>query len=261
MKIAAQENLVPGNSFLEKVENLAAFGYDGVELSGNNLAGRVQEVKSALKNSSIKPAAICGGFSFNFLSQKQDEREQSKKEFKDLLAAAAEVGSQGVIIVPIFGQPQLPDMTPWKTAVELEEELWIEQLRELTEYAGQQGSQIILEPLNRYETHYLKTLAHAVQLCEKVQSKHMTILGDFFHMNIEEANIANSFKEAAKWLGYVHLADSNRVVPGLGHTNFKEGFAALQEIGYTGFMSLECGVPGDRAQTLKQSVKFLKSQL
>jgi sugar phosphate isomerase/epimerase len=89
----------------------------------------------------------------------------------------------------------------------------------------------------------------------------MTILADFFHMSIEESDIASSIRKASDWIGYVHLADSNRLLPGLGHTDFRSGFAALKESGYKGWMSLECGVPGDPAETLAASRRFMASQL
>jgi sugar phosphate isomerase/epimerase len=261
VKFAIQENLVPGGSFREKVQNIAAYGYEGVELRGEKLAERVSEIKEGLKDSGVSATSICGGFKFGLLFPDKEDRQQSMKEIKQLLALAPEVGANdGVIVVSIFGKPQLPDLSPWKTARQLEEELFVEELSELAQYAKEQGTNIILEPLNRYESHYINRLDEAVRLCERVDSKNMTILADFFHMNIEEADIAQSIREAAKWVGYVHLTDSNRVVPGRGHTDFRSGLTALKEIGYTGWVSLECKVPGEPADTLKQSLKFLESQ-
>ena len=49
---------------------------------------------------------------------------------------------------------------------------------------------------------------------------------------------------------HVHLADSNRTQPGTGHTEFNSGFAALQEIGFDGFMALECSITGDPEESL-----------
>ncbi|MFD1677161.1 sugar phosphate isomerase/epimerase family protein [Alicyclobacillus fodiniaquatilis] len=262
MKFAAQENLVPGTSFREKVENLRKFGYEGVELRGDGLASRVDEIRSTLNETGITATCICGGFKFGLLFPQKEDRLQSREEIKQLLSLAAEVGAKdGVIVVPIFGSPQLPDLTPWKTPLEMEEELLVEQLGELAEYAGQQGTKVILEPLNRYETHYINRLEQAVHICERVKSQHMTILADFFHMSIEESDIASSIRKASDWIGYVHLADSNRLLPGLGHTDFRSGFAALKESGYKGWMSLECGVPGDPAETLAASRRFMASQL
>ena len=49
MKIACQENKVPGDTFQEKVDNLERFGFAGVELMHGHLAERLSEVKQALK--------------------------------------------------------------------------------------------------------------------------------------------------------------------------------------------------------------------
>ena len=165
-----------------------------------------------------------------------------------------------MIVVPIFHGPLVPDLSPWKSSARIEEELLIEQLHDLAEAAREYGTKLILEPLNRYETHFLNRLEQAVHICEQVGSQHVSILADFFHMNIEEANIGKAIKEAADWLSYVHLADSNRKLPGLGHNNFKEGFEALKEVNYKGWMSLECAVPGNDV-ALAQSLEFMKKQL
>ena len=65
-------------------------------------------------------------------------------------------------------------------------------------------------------------------------------------------NDASQFK-------HIHLADSQRILPGYGHTDFKAGFAALQEICFEGYMALECGVPGP--VELPKCSAFLRSQM
>lgn len=262
MRFAVQENIVPGRSFREKVENLREFGYEGVELRGDELPSRVQEIRSALRETGVTATCICGGFKFGLLFPSAQERKQSREEIKRLLFTAAEVGAMsGVIVVPIFGPPQLPDLSPWKTATELEEELLVEQLVELSEYAGQEGTKVILEPLNRYETHLLNRLEQAAHIYHRVNSPNLTMLADFFHMQIEEVNIATAMKAFASLIGYVHLADSNRLLPGLGHTDFSSGFLALAEAGYTGWMSLECGVQGDPSKGLCESLRYMQASL
>ena len=64
-------------------------------------------------------------------------------------------------------------------------------------------------------------------------------MGDFFHMSIEEADIAASLRAARQYLVHIHLADSNRQTPGLGHTQFLEPFRALDEIGFDGSGALK----------------------
>lgn len=261
MRFAVQENLVPGNSFREKIENLQSFGYEGVELRGDGLAARIGEVRRVLKDTGVTATCICGGYKFGLLFPDKDERAQVRQEIRSLLSLAGEVGAEGVIIVPIFGAPRLPDLSPWRTVETVEEELLVEQLAELAEYAGTQGTKLILEPLNRYETHFLRRVHQAVEICARVGSPHITVLADLFHMNIEEVSIPDALREAREWLGYVHLADSNRLLPGMGHTDFSAAFAALKEIGYQGWMSLECGVPEGVGEALARSLRFMQSQL
>ncbi|MCL6625751.1 sugar phosphate isomerase/epimerase family protein [Alicyclobacillus shizuokensis] len=261
MKFAVQENLVPGSTFQEKVDNLQSLGYDGVELRGDGLAGRVGEIRRALEDSGVSATCVCGGYKFGLLFPDKGERAQARDQIRTLLSLAAEVRAQGLILVPIFGPPRLPDLSPWRTSEQLEEELLVEQLGELAEYAGTQGTQLILEPLNRYETHFVRRIEQAVQLCQRVASPHMTVLADVFHMNIEEASIPDALRGAKSWLGYVHLADSNRLLPGMGHIDFAAVFAALSEIAYGGWMSLECGVPEGGGEALGQSLRFMQSLL
>ncbi len=259
MKFAAQERLVPGESFKQKADCLSALGYEGIELSGERLSERIVEIKSVLHDSPIQATSICGGYKFGLLFPDKADRDQSREEIKHLLTLAGEVGAQGVIVVPIFGESRVPDLSPWKTTMEIQEALLVEQLYELATYAGEQGTQVIVEPLNRYETHYIQTLQQASTICEQVNSKHMTILADFFHMNIEEQDMTKAITETQRWVGYVHLADSNRLQPGFGHTDFRSGFQALQEIQYDGWLSLECSVQGEAKTGLQKTLEYLKS--
>jgi sugar phosphate isomerase/epimerase len=80
-------------------------------------------------------------------------------------------------------------------------------------------------------------------------------------MSIEEADIAASIRGAAPYLRHIHLADSNRQVPGRGHTRFVEALRALKEIGFEGYGALECGVPQPRDETLRETARFMRKQL
>ena len=108
----------------------------------------------------------------------------------------------------------------------------MELLREAGESAAREGTNILVEPLNRYETHLANTLADGAAICAAADHPNVNIMADFFHMSIEEADIAASIRGAAQYVKHVHLADSNRTEPGTGHTEFRSGFAALQEIGF-----------------------------
>ena len=159
MKIACQENKVPGDTFQEKVDNLERFGFAGVELMHGHLAERLSEVKQALSNSSVQASTICTGNEHDLLGVTKDDRAARMERFKGLLALAGELGLVGVIAVPVRGRtPIFPDLSPYQSGADLERHLYVELLREAGESAEREGTNILVEPLNRYETHLANTL-------------------------------------------------------------------------------------------------------
>ena len=95
------------------------------------------------------------------------------------------------------------------------------------------------EPVNRYETSLVNTVAQGLELIEQVDESNLGLLFDTFHANIEEPSIERSLIEAGTRLFHVHVADSNRWHPGAGHLDFATFFGALSNTGYTGFVSGE----------------------
>jgi len=261
MKLACQELLTPGASLQEKADNLAKWGFEGMELWGDNLKPRIAEIRQAL-GGAVKLSSICAGYRHAPLNADKEERDQALADTKELLSIAGDLGGAGLIVVPIFGSPQVPDLSPVKSAVELETDLLCAYLDEAGAHAEKVGAKIFLEPLNRYETHFLNRVEQGVELCKRVGNPAVQVMADFFHMNIEEPDIPAALRGAKGYLGHVHLADSHRTQPGLGHIDFKSGFAALKQIGYDGYMAFE-NYPfwGDPNVELKKSADFLKAQM
>lgn len=96
-----------------------------------------------------------------------------------------------------------------------------------------------LEPINRFETYFLNTAADVARLCEEVGSPRVGALIDTFHANIEEKDVAAAFKIAGKHLKHVHTCENDRGTPGTGHVPWKEVFAALKELRYDGWLTIE----------------------
>ena len=114
-----------------------------------------------------------------------------------------------------------------------------EALDELGQYAEQYDTPLIYEPLNRYETNQVNTVADGVALLERLSTRNVTLLADLFHMNIEEADIAAAIRLGGDRIGHVHFVDSNRRPVGHGHLDMRPAVAALREIGYSGYLSAE----------------------
>ena len=259
MKLACQESMAPGKTLAEKMDNLAAAGYEGIELGGSGLCDRVDEVKKAAAGHPVKPCSICSGFRGSPMDTDKKERDKASEDMHRLLEVAGELTMSGLIMVPIFGGPKIADLSPYMTAVQLEKELFVRQCQEWAETAIKAGTVLLIEPLNRYETHLIRKLSDGVEICERVNSPGVKIMADFFHMSIEERDIPASIRSAGSHIAHVHLADSTRELPGYGHTDFRSGFAALKEAGYTGYMALECGIPGsDRQAELKKSADYMR---
>ncbi|MEO9238131.1 MAG: sugar phosphate isomerase/epimerase family protein, partial [Jatrophihabitantaceae bacterium] len=108
------------------------------------------------------------------------------------------------------------------------------------EHARQVGGVVLLEPLNRYEDYLVNTLADGASLINEIGLPTVRLMADTFHMNIEEADPGASPREHADLLGHVQVADSNRLEPGAGHYDWDGTIAALDEIGYDGWLVLEC---------------------
>lgn len=259
MKIACQESLVNASSFAEKVSMLADYGFDGVEVWGSTLKERMPLVKEA--SSRLPISTICSGYRGNFLSPDRAERDLAVGDMKDLLLMAGELGAKGVIFVPIFGPPQMPDLSPLQDAIAVEKDMLCRLIEDMAPTAERAGVFLLLEPLNRYETHLLKSLDDAQEILDRVKHPNLKIMADFFHMSIEERSTPESIRKHGPNIGHVHLADNTRETPGVGETDFRSGFAALSEVGFDGYMAFECKVPGDPAMELPKAVRFLRAQM
>ena len=102
LNISLQEGIPLGNSLEEKLDYMESLGIVGLEPGGGNLAKRVNEFQQALRNRKIKISAICAGFDGFILAEDTATRERCKSTMKEILAAAGELGSVGVILVPAF---------------------------------------------------------------------------------------------------------------------------------------------------------------
>jgi sugar phosphate isomerase/epimerase len=140
--------------------------------------------------------------------------------------------------------------------------LLAEALQVLDQHATSLGVKLIYEPLNRYETNLMNRLDDAAAFIEQNKFKNIVLLADLFHMNIEEADPAESIQKNRQHIGHVHFADSNRKPVGYGHTQMESIANALTESGYDGYVSAEAFPWPDpdlaAAQTIRSFNQFFK---
>ena len=75
LKISLQEGVTPGETLKEKLDFMENHGVVGLEPNGAGLAGRVGELKEALRGREVKISAICAGFGGFILSEDQAVRD------------------------------------------------------------------------------------------------------------------------------------------------------------------------------------------
>jgi D-psicose/D-tagatose/L-ribulose 3-epimerase len=122
----------------------------------------------------------------------------------------------------------------------------VQAMRAAAQYVKETSDVIIcVEPVNRFETHFLNIAADAVKYCQDVGTGNVKVHLDSFHMIREETNFTEAVRTCGKeYLGYVHVCENNRGIPGTGLVPWKEFFTALKGIGYQGPVVIESFDPG-----------------
>lgn len=253
LKLSSQVGVIPGASLDEKLAKAQSWGFVGIEPSGG-VVGKEKEFLAAVAKTDLKVSAICwGSHGGDLVSEDAAKRQQGVDDIKRALDAAAELQCSGVIHVPAFNQETK------RTNKEIRQ-LMLDEYPAIGEYAASVKSRVLLEPLNRGEAFFLRQLADAASICRDINSPGIQMMGDFYHMHIEETSDLGAFISAGSHLHHVHLASRIRVLPGQDERSFVDGFRGLKLIGYQDFCSLECGVKGDRDVEIPKAVGFLKQQ-
>ena len=115
----------------------------------------------------------------------------------------------------------------------------ISSLKTAAQIAADVNVQLCLEVVNRYEGFLLNTVQQGLQIVSEVGSPYIRLHLDTFHMNIEEDLIGAAIRQCGVQLGHLHCVENNRKVPGEGHIPWSEVVAAVDAIGYHGFIVAE----------------------
>ncbi|HBE79321.1 MAG TPA: hypothetical protein DDW65_16340 [Firmicutes bacterium] len=215
-------------------------GAEGLEISGEPDTTDIVRVKEALRKYDLTAFSISGNFleeerAFNHNDPKY--RNSAIEYGKKCVDMAVQLGAKRVLLVP-------SQVNRLKYFVSKEED-WknaVQAVGEVADYAKKQGSIVImLECVNKYEVSMVRTLEDGIRMAEDTKRDNVKIIGDTFHMQLEEEiGIHNAIRRAGKdWLVHLHLGDNTREVPGKGSINWREIFLALNDINYEAAVSFE----------------------
>ncbi|HEX3800429.1 MAG TPA: sugar phosphate isomerase/epimerase family protein [Verrucomicrobiae bacterium] len=224
----------------------AKAGYDAVEIAPFTIAKSVANISAAERRRIRELAAqnniaICGihwvlvqaeGMYLNHTDA--SIRSRTSKYFCDLVDFCADLGGKVIVV----GSPKQRNRLPGVT-VEQAWELATETFRDSVHRARSREVTICLEPLSPAETDFINTVAEAIRFAQQFASPHFQIILDVKAMCSESAPIPQIIRESSRHFAHFHANDKNLKGPGFGEVDFKPIAAALKEVGYKGYVSVE----------------------
>ena len=223
----------------EKIALATEAGYDAIELHWADPAHiPLAQIVSACSEHQMSISAFATGRAFvqeglSLIHADNENRAAAIKRLKDFVDAASPFGAT-VIIGCIRG-----NLAPGASR-----QVFLERLAHSTqiiaEYAQTRNVGIVFEAINRFENNYLNTALETAAFIRENDLTNTKILLDTFHMNIEDADMSKAILDCGDLLGYIHIADSNRLYAGAGHIDLKKIINSLKAVDYKGFISAEC---------------------
>lgn len=242
------DSLIWTEEFTEKdlplIEKAKALGFAAIDINISHperfptsaVKDKVKEVGIEVVTSIGMPADA------NLISPNQTKRTHGVDTLKLLVDINNEIGSKilgGVTYASwgyLTGKPPTDQEWQWS----------VEGMQEVTRYARSRSDLVLaIEPVGRFESHFINVAEDALKYCREVGTGNIKVHLDSFHMIREEL----SFREAVlacgrPYLGYVHVCENNRGIPGTGQVPWREFFTALKEVGYDGPLVIESFDPG-----------------
>jgi sugar phosphate isomerase/epimerase len=240
----------------EAIETAAELGYQGIEISLRSAQeldrDRLREAleQHGLALSALGSARIFLEDGLSYSDPNVAVRGVAVTRVGELIDLAAGFGALVIIGLVRGARPSTGDGS--------RERKWIaECLGECADRAAAAGIGLVVEAINRYETVFHNSAAETLELLDQVGRENVGLLLDVFHMNIEEASIPAAIRSAGDRLRYFHIVDSNRWAPGFGHVDYAEIVAALQAVGYAGWVSAEILPRPDDYAAARQARAFV----
>lgn len=239
----------------ENVSKISKLGFDGVEMAVRNPEQlNVEWLASLIREHHMTVPAIQTGQVYLeeglcFIHADPVIRSRAVDRIRAHVRLAGALGAKviiGLVRGKKTGEIRHEDAETWL----------IEALRECAREDS--AVELVIEPINRYETDVINTVGSGMELMTKVKMDNVGLLLDTFHMNIEEPSISGSILMARERLFHFHIADSNRWHPGAGHIDFPGILDTLDQIGYGGFLTAEILPMPDPDTSAVKTIEYMR---
>ena len=266
MRFAICNEIFQGWKLEDTLAHAARLGYAGVEIAPFTLANSVTDIPASARQKIREAAARHGieiaGIHWVLVKPEglymnhpdRSLRERTAQYFCDLVDFCADVGGK----VMVVGSPNQRNLLPGVSYAQGRE--WaLETFRRAVGRAQERGVTICFEPLAPAETNFMNTAAEAIQFVQEMRSPHFKIILDVKAMCSESKPMPTIIRESWPHFAHFHANDSNLKGPGFGDVDFRPIAAALKEVGYPGFVSVEVFKFDEGAEVIAaKSIEYLR---
>lgn len=230
--VAVAESVTAYQGPLDKTfGDIAAFGYDGVELMTID-PGKLDWalVRKTAGDLGLTVGLVCTGEIFgqlglSFADPDAGRRREAIDRVNGIIDFAASQNAK-VNIGRVRGQyrPGIPHAQT--------EEWAVEAFRAISDHAAPLGVMIAVENVTIMQTNFLNTMAECRRIIEMTNRPNFKAMMDVFHLNIEEKDLYQAIRDNADINVHVHLSDNNRRYPGHCGMDFEKVIQTFKDTGY-----------------------------
>ena len=144
-----------------------------------------------------------------------------------------------------LGTPQLHMMAglvPAGSDMAIHRKTYFENMKFAAQALAKHNLNLLLEPINTRDMpgYFLNTQAQAHQLRVESGEPNVKVQMDFYHAQIMEGDLAETFKKYFKDIGHTQIASvPKRNEPDNGEVNYPYLYQLLDEMGYEGYVGCE----------------------
>lgn len=266
MKFAICNETYQETPWPEVCRSIAAIGYDGVELAPFTFAPDVGEISAERRREIARVAADAGleivGLHWLLVSPPglhvttadESVRARTIDYLRALADFCADVGGR----VMIFGSPK---------------QRWVEEGTEPAVAWGRardgfraclpalaaRDVTLCMEALPAPESNFIRTSDEAAEMVREIDHPNFRLMLDVKSMCAEARPPEQTIRRHGSLVVHFHANDANRRGPGMGDTDFRPIAAALRDIGYQGYVSVEVFDYQPNAETIaRESLRYLR---
>jgi sugar phosphate isomerase/epimerase len=244
-------------------------GYTGIEFAPFTIhknayeisADRRREIRRQAEDAGLEVVGLHWLLAFTegyyLTSPEAEVRRRTSEYLGELARMCRDLGGK----VLVLGSPKQRNLLPGVThdqALEYAADVLRGTVADLEEC----GVVLAVEPLGPEEGDFLRTAGLGIRLIEMVASPRCRLHLDVKAMSTEDKPIADIIRDSAAWVEHFHANDPNRRGPGMGNVDFRPIFAALREIDYQGWVSVEVFDYTPGAETLaRDSIEYMQQCL